>query len=211
MKRVTVKGFANFVVARPAKQRKIVHDFKFPDPEGRAQAAYYREARKGISTYHTKNYEVDWLITTAEKLDDLADSAPQIAGTRLRHNSRAIRQYAEAFASKRYEVFTSGTFELVHNDVNIAVHPDLFVREGSQLKLIKFDFGVEPPDEMVAKVVGQVMYEAANQSGLTLFPSQVLFVDVARHQVHKGTRVGSRMAIEIRAACENISAIWETI
>ena len=45
MKQISMKGLADYVVARPAKQHTILRGFKYPkEDESRAKQLYYREA-----------------------------------------------------------------------------------------------------------------------------------------------------------------------
>ena len=44
MIKISLKGFAKYMVANSAQQRKILTDYKYPQPEGQAMATYYREA-----------------------------------------------------------------------------------------------------------------------------------------------------------------------
>lgn len=41
MIKITAKGLAKFMIANAAQQRKILKDFKNPDPDGFAQKLYY--------------------------------------------------------------------------------------------------------------------------------------------------------------------------
>jgi hypothetical protein len=49
MFKLSLKGFAIFISASPSGQRKVLHNFKYPDEKRRSQAKYYRDARKAIA------------------------------------------------------------------------------------------------------------------------------------------------------------------
>jgi hypothetical protein len=55
------------------------------------------------------------------------------------------------------------------------------------------------------------MFESLLSKNPGLPSSSVLMFDVARGDIHKGARLGARIAKDIDAACMNIAAIWPTI
>lgn len=136
--KVSLKGLAKFMTASPASQRKIVRDFKYPDPEGVAQAAYYRDARDRIAAYHQNNHPADWLSSRADALTTRAASSTGRSATRLRNNARALRQYEAGWGDNRLEVLADLKLELTYGGVRISVVPDLHVMERGIKKIIKF-------------------------------------------------------------------------
>jgi hypothetical protein len=214
IKQISVKGLADFMTTEPARQRKILRDYKYPkDEEPRAKIVYYREARDRISVYHSAGHPVDWLHTEAGRLRTLAGNAVKgRTRTRLRHNVRALTSYANHFGSRKFEILgESPTLSIRHAGVRVTVVPDLYVRERTQEKIIKLEFSKDDPADQKIKVISQAMYEAAEAAGMGLTASGVLYLDVERGDVHRGARAGSRMRSNIEAACENISAIWDSI
>lgn len=211
MIRISLKGLAKFMTAGAAAQRKILRDFKYPDPEGRAQAMYYREARDFIKAYHKHNRESSWLMEKSENLSLLSKAAVDQTKTRLAHNSRALREYERHFGEKEYEILEDLKLELIFSGVKISVYPDLHVREKDKEKIVKLEFSVEQPDAQIIKIISQAMFESASNHGLNLPSRNVIYLDVPRNTAYKGARVGARMRREIEAACENIKAIWDSI
>jgi hypothetical protein len=209
--RISLKGLANYMTASPTRQRKILRDFKFPDPEGSAQAVYYREARDLISAYHAHNHPRGWLLQRVGELIKLASLAQGQTAIRLRHNARALREYERHFGRKSYVVLGDIKLELVHANVRVTIFPDLHVREGGQEKIVKLEFGVRPPLPQTVKIIVQAMFDATTKSGLGIPTSGVLYIDVPRGRIHRGARLGSRMARDVESACLNIAAIWPTI
>ena len=100
---------------------------------------------------------------------------------------------------------------LAFGTVQVAVNPDLRVRGRGKEKLLKLDFTEQEPQAEVIRIISQGMFEAALAEGLGLPSSQVLYVDVPRGIRHKAARFGGRMRANIKAACQNIEAIWTTI
>ena len=199
------------MTSRSSGQRKTLCDYKYPHPEGKAQAGYYRDARNAIARYHRNQCPPNWLKAQAELLAVNANAATGQRRTRLNHNARALRAYERYFSSKQLVVLADLPFELVFSGVHVTVAPDLHVQEDDREKIIKLDFTVQEPDRELIRIVTQAMFEASEMAGLHLTSSCVLYYDLSSGEVFKGARMGSRTRAEITSACQNIAAIWATI
>lgn len=211
-KKLSLKGLAAYMTATQSNQRKMLRDYKYPsEDEASAKILYYRDARDRISAFHTGGHEIQWLHERATNLEFLALSSHGPRKTRLNYNARALKEYAKHFGKKRFKILPEEIFGLHFDDVVITVYPDLHVEEKGIEKIIKLEFGRKTPDSQIVRIINQCMFEAAMQGGLNISSSSVLYFDVPRGQIHKGARMGSRMANNIEAACKNISAIWDSI
>ncbi len=211
MIKISLKGLAKFMTVGEAAKRKVLRDYKYPDPEGRAQATYYREARDLIVAYHTNRHQPDWLLKKAEELASVSRSASGQTKVRLGHNARALTEYHNHFAASDFEVLPDLKLLVAHAGVIIIVFPDLHVKSQGKEKIIKFEFATEPPDRRVINIISQMMFEASAVAKLGLGSRNILYLDVPRGRTHKAARVGARMRREIEAACENIAAIWDKL
>lgn len=212
-KQVSLTGLADFMTASAVRQRTIVKQYKYPDDdEARAKVLYYREARDRIAMYHRSPRAPAWLHAQATELQQLARRSPKgRSRVRLEHNARGVTAYAEHFSSKKYSVQRNLRLELRYGDVRVSVVPDLYVIDGPKPKLIKLEFGVEPPTADEVRIISQGLFEAAVAAHLDVGSAQVLYVDVPRGIEHKGARAGARMQRNIEASCHNFSAIWDTV
>jgi hypothetical protein len=211
MIKISLKGLAKFMTSNSTQQRKVLRDYKYPDPEGFAQATYYREARDFIVAYHRNGEEPAWLIERAMILDSFASGSTGQTKTRYKNNARALREYARFFAKKKFEVLNDINLSLSLAGVIISVVPDLHVREKDVEKIVKLEFTKDEPDDKLVRIISQAMYQAQSDAGMGLISSSVLYFDIPRGKIHKGARAGSRMQTELKAACENLSAIWDGI
>jgi hypothetical protein len=212
MKQISVKGLADFMTASASRQRKIIHEYKYPtEDEARAKILYYREARDRIEICHRAGYPTNWLLSEAYHIDALASSSMGRTKTRLSHNSRALRSYSKHFTTRAFKVLDDLSLSLIYGDVRVTAVPDLHVEEKGQERVLKFDFSVDPPLADEVKIICQVLFEALGHAALTIPASSVLFLDVERGRVHKGARVGARMRRDVEATCQTISAIWDKI
>lgn len=208
---ISLKGLVKYMTSRSSGQRKTLRDYKYPNPEGKVQAVYYREARNAIADYHKHQHSPEWLRRQADIIDTNANAAAGQTQTRLHHNARVLRVYERYFSAKQFKVLKDLSLDLSFAGVRVSVYPDLHVREGNKEKIIKLDFNVDKPDEETIKIVTQAMFEAADRAGLGLSSSCVLYYDLSTGQIYKGARMGSRTRSDIEAACKNIAAIWGTI
>lgn len=211
MIRISVKGLAKFMTAGPATQRKVLKDFKFPDPEGGVQASYYSEARSAIAEFHGSDNNPATIAAEVQRLSEKAYDASGRQRVRIEHNIRALQSYLENFGHESFRVLPTPSLSLSQRTVSVGATPDLFVRHKGSNKLIKLDLGTKAPDKRLVAIVLQVIYEAARSSGLSLKPKDVLYLDVPRANVHRSAKVRTRLKGEIEAACENIEALWPTI
>jgi hypothetical protein len=211
MIKIGMKGLAKFMTSDDSQRRRVLKDYKFPDPEGSAQAYYYREARDFIETFHKRNHEPGWLSEMAGRLRVLGAAASGRTSARLRHNARALDQYQEHFSDRKFSVETDFRKKLLVNGVSISVIPDLHVKERKAEKLIKLEFVKDEMHPDIPKIICQLMLWAASELGLQIRSSGVCVYDVPRGGVHKEARIGSRIQKRVEDSCQNLVAIWDTI
>jgi hypothetical protein len=212
MIKLSVKGLADFMTANAARQRRILREHKFPRlDEARAKIVYYREARDHIAAYHRRGHRPEWMAAKADDLLQLAAADRSVTGQRLRHNARALIHYEAHFARRGFAVQPDLRLSLQLGVVRVSVVPDLHVVEKRKEKIIKLEFGVNPPTRDSVRIISQVMYEAARGHIPHLTNRSILFLDVPRGNEHHGARAGARTLGEIEAACQNIQGIWPTI
>jgi len=212
MIKISVKGLAKFMTASPAGQRRVLKEFKFPDDdEPKAMRLYYGEAVDAIKAYHKHGHNRQWLLDQADLVTELATSLGGQSAVRLRNNARGLRQYADNFHRRRFSVLDDLRLGLVYGNVRISVAPDLHVKEGAKEKIVKLDFSKKPLEEGQARIVSQCMFEAFRIKHGSITPSSVLYLDVSNGTEHRGARVGARLLADVKAACDNITALWDTI
>jgi len=212
MIKISVRGLAKYMTSSPAAQRKVLRDYKYPDEdEPSAMRLYYKDATDRISAYHGSSHGREWLRAKVSDLTDLARLTPGRAGTRLRHNARALAAYERHFADRHFEIQRQLRLRLAVGDVVITVTPDLHAVERDKPELIKLDFAVEAPKEETVKIVSQVMLEAARGRVPDIRSSSIRYLDVTRGREFKAARAGARTLRDIEAACTNIESIWPSI
>lgn len=208
---LTLKGLAKFMTAAPAQQRKVLRDYKYPEPEGRAQATYYAEARTAIRSFVKGTIDGAELLRQARTLEARGSTKGGRGGKRLEHNGRALRQYHKHFGGKSLTALAEVRFKLIFDGVSIAVAPDLHVIDGKTERFVRLEFAREAPDDRVIRIMTQAIFESAAQAGIHLKSSSVSLWDVPRGTTHAGARMGARMRKDIEATCKVIESIWPGI
>ncbi|MCB9357705.1 MAG: hypothetical protein H6508_00390 [Calditrichaeota bacterium] len=213
MIRISLKGFAKyFCTSSAATRRKILADYKFPQPEGLAQAQYYEHARRAIVTFHERDNDERWM---ADRITSLRGSAVETENSRIRqkwnNNALALQRYLAGFGGKQFDVLPNTRRGMVIGDVRIGVFPDLHVIERSREKYIKIEYSRNPVEMNYVNVISQVMYECLIQDGQDIDPKDVRFFMLADNSNHKGARLRPRLRNDIVATCETIEALWPRI
>lgn len=209
--KITLTGLAKYVAGSPAPQRKILQDHKFPaSDEAFAMRVYYREATDVLKDFIDLQESKEWLRQQALALRaPRAEQTPKGAA-RLERNAAAVLWLDNFFGSRKIERLDCPRFRLIYSNVSVSVVPHLYIRDGSKMKLIKLQFGGKALPEQAVKVITQCMLEGARSQGLNLPPSSVIYIDLPRNVVHTA-RAGKKTLRDIKAACETISQIWESI
>ncbi len=211
MIKLSVKGLAKYMTSGDHTRRRVLRDFKYPrEDEPMAMRLYYQDACDRIEAFH-RGRDRNWLRSEADDLARLAALTGGSRGARLRHNAQALRRYEEHFGDRSYVVQKAARLNVQYGDVVITVAPDLSVLCDGRPRLVKFDFGAEPPPERLVKIVTQVMFEAALPAIPDLKSGSVIYADVSRGVEHRGARMGAAVQRDIVAACQTIAQIWDGI
>src|SRR6185436_18320361 len=100
---IGIKGLAKYMTSGEAARRKILFDYKHPDPEGNAQAQYYSDARSTISRLVRGTLDRASALKHADELRAQGEEVDGARGTKLTCNGRAIGQYVRYFGAKQFE------------------------------------------------------------------------------------------------------------
>lgn len=209
--KIGAKALAQFMLASPSEQRRILRDYKFPKPEGAAKGAYYADAINAIRDFHASGNDEQVLADAMERLRASETTSGKAATvSRLRQNRIALAAYLRNFSNWQLAILQTPPLALTQGVVRIKARADLCVMNGTR-KLVKIDCGKPTPEGKLIKVVLQVMFQAASANAQQVRPQDIVYVDVRRASRYKGARVRSRINRDIEAACANIEALWPSI
>ncbi len=158
MIRITAKGLAKYMTSGDARKRKILRDYKVPDPEGAVQSKYYAEARRVIERYHGGGNDASIIVSAVDELNTKAAREFDRKRDRLRNNIRALESYLSNFGKKKLTILPTPDVKFTHGQVLVSAYPDLYVKDADRHKIIKLDLGKDHPKPEMIKIVLQVMY-----------------------------------------------------
>lgn len=208
MIRITAKGLAKYMTSGDARKRKILRDYKFPDPEGAVQSKYYAEARRVIEQYHGGGNDASIIVSAVDELNTKAAREQGRKHDRLRNNIRALESYLSNFGKRKLTILPTPDVKFTHGQVLVSAYPDLYVKDGDRHKIIKLDLGKDHPKPEMIRIVLQVTYAAAQSANLPVLPKDVIYVEVEHGTQHRGVTKRSRLQKDIEAACQTIEDVW---
>ena len=209
--RVTLTGLAKFMMASSSQQRKILLNYKYPKPEGSAQAKYYRDTYRILHSFHSRGHNVSWLLAQADFLA-ATPAAVDRSAHRIDRNVAAIRRYAKYFGSRSLHSHKeTPRLTISYAGLLIKATSDVFASESRFDRLIKYQFAQSDDPRQHAKILCQVMLEAAQQAGLSLRSSAIRVWDCQTGHEYQLARVGARLKSDIEASCQAIVALWPTL
>lgn len=214
MIKLSAKQLAFFIDASPKAQRRMLEKIKEPAPDVFNPALYYQPARNAIKQFHRQNRPVAWLNRKSESLFNDSAQAQGRAAARLMLNANAMRQYANYYGDRDYDVQENLRMRYSHSGVAVLATPDLFVVDvvaRNRERVIKLDFKIESLESPSIRIVTQVYKQAADLAGLSLSCSDIIYIHVPSGELTSGMRHSVRIQEEIDAACMNIAGMWDSI
>lgn len=221
---ISINKLGEYIVSRAARQRKILHDRKYPDPEFQ-MGAYHRDASEAVSQY-ISNGAID--TTPIDRaLQILSQQVPEKVGTARRINANI--DALERFNSMLDDIGIEGAEPslgpqsapvLTYYNVNISVRPEIVLRAAAKKKqyvgAVKLHFSkTHPHDEESAGYVSAALNEFCRlhfaQDDEIVNPAFCKVIDIASGNVFDGVKSTKKRLADIAAACQNIAALWPTI
>jgi hypothetical protein len=217
-----VNKLAEFMVAKPRRQRQILRDQKYPTD---FKGMFYRDATEAIASYIASNLEKASIITTAISI--LSQKRPEKIGTRRRidANIDALEAFQEMvdvidLKSAIPSLGSNSPPRLTIRNVEISVRPDIILhvpgKSGVQLTgAIKLHFpmtnslGVSG-EGFVSAMLQRWLRDHIPEDGEPS-PAFCYAIDVGAKSVGKGVAATKARFADIEATCQNIVALWPTI
>lgn len=222
---ISVNKLAEYIVSKGARQRKILSDRKYPDPDFN-MGIYHREAAEAVSQYLSGGAIDPSPLTKQVSL--LKQITTDKVGTSRRVNANidAIERFADMLDDLDMQgadgVLGSNKAEkMTFHNVEISVRPEIVLRgdgpKGRKLVgAVKLHFSKSRPhtDES-AGYVSAIVQEFARlhlaQDDETVNPAYCFVVDVASGTVFPGVKATTARMKDVAAECQNISGLWPTI
>lgn len=222
---ISVNKLGEYIVSKGARQRKILHDRKYPDPDFQ-MGMYHREASEAVASYIAAG------AIDPSPLDKVLHSLEQLTSDKV---GTARRINANIDALERFgmmlddidlmgadpEFGAHNPAKLTFHNVEISVRPEIVLRATVKGKIyvgaIKLHFSKSHPHtEESAGFVSAAVNEycrvhLAGYGDAIVHPAFCQVVDVASGTVFPGVKATKQRLNDISAECQNIAALWPTI
>jgi len=221
---ISANKLGEYIVSRSARQRRILHDRKYPDPDFNI-GMYHREAAEAVTQYILGGAIDTSPLDTA--LGMLEQQTPQKIGTvrRISSNIDSIERFNNMLddidlKGATPEAGTNAAPKIEIYGVEISVRPEIILRQkikGKQyLGALKLHFSkTNPHIEDSANFVSVILNEYCKRNIAldeeVVNPILCQVIDVASGKVFPGVKSLKRRLDDIEAACRNINALWQSI
>lgn len=222
---ISVNKLGEYILSKGARQRKILHDRKYPDPDFQ-MGMYHREAAEAVAAYLAAG------AIDPSPLDNALHALEQIAtdkiGTarRINANIDALERFSGMLddidlKNAEPELGAHNPAKLVYHGVEISVRPEIVLRATVKGKnyvgALKLHFSkTHPHNEESAGFVSAAVSEYCRMhivgySDAIVNPAFCQVIDVASGRVFPGVKSTKQRLADISAECQNIAALWPTI
>ncbi|WP_083579079.1 hypothetical protein [Tardibacter chloracetimidivorans] len=222
---ITVNKLAEYMVARSARQRTLLKERKYPNPDFNI-GMYHREASEAVSLY-IANGAID-SAPLQQKLQILEQMPADKVGTgrRINANIDAIERVSEMLDDIDLQGADPRLGEhappkLTYHNVTVSVRPEIILRgtapKGAKLiGAIKLHFSsTHPHDEESAGYVSAVVQEYCKthlaEPDEIVNPDYCMVICAGSGQVFPGVKATARRMKDVAAACQNIAGLWPAL
>lgn len=222
--RISVNKLAEYMVSKAARQRKLLKDRKYPDPDFQ-MGMYHREASEAVARYLVSDQ-----IGT-DPLDNqiaiIKQQSPGAIGTQRRLNSNI--EAMERFLGM-LDDFDFGDAEPSHGEhappkltfhgVEVSVRPEIILRGTVKGKAVvggaklHFTKGFEMTDETagyVSAAVQEYCRRHLAKDDETVNPAYCQVFDIGGGKVFPGVKSTKARLKDIEDTCQNIADIWPNL
>ncbi len=222
--RISVNKLAEYMVSKAARQRRLLHDRKYPDPEFQ-MGMYHKEAAEAVARYLVSGGISTEPIDT--QIHIIKQQSPSKIGTqrRLNSNIEALERFLDMLddlnlADADLEHGDNAPEKLTYHGVKISVRPELVLRgEKKGKKLIgavklHFSKGFAMSEEAAGFVSAAVqehcLRHLANHDEV-VFADFCKVIDVGSGKIYPGVKSTKSRLKDIEDTCRNIADIWPNI
>lgn len=222
---ISVNKLAEYIVSRGARQRKILSDRKYPDPDFK-MGMYHREAGEAVAQYLTGGAIDPSPLNRQLRLLEQMPSDKVGTARRVSANIDAIERFAEMLddidlGGADASLGSNYAEKLTFHNVVISVRPEIILRgDGPKSKklvgAVKLHFSkTRPHTEESAGYVSAIVQEFCHLhvagDDEVVNPKYCFVIDVASGSVFPGVKSTTARMKDVAAECQNISGLWGSI
>lgn len=222
---LSVNKLAEYVCARARRQRNLLHERKYPDPDF-SPGMFHREATEAVSKYLADGCVDPSPITN--KLASLGQMQPEKIGTarRINANIDALERFSDMLDDIDLQggdasLGAHNPEKLTYHGVKISVRPEIILRadgpKGKKLVgAVKLHFTKSHCHDgesagYVSAMVQEFLTRHVAQGDEIVSANLCPVIDVGSGQVFPGVKSITKRLKDIEAECQNIAALWPTI
>lgn len=221
---LSVNKLAEYIVSKGARQRRLLRDRKYPDPDFQ-MGMFHREASDAVKRYIAGGC-ID-AISVENQVATLKQLTPEKMGTirRVNANIDALERFLDMLDDVRIvgepSLAENSAEKITIHGVKISVRPEIIVRgvgpKGKKMVgAIKLHFTKTFPmtDESagyVSAIVQEYMKVHYLGDDETLASEYCQVVDIGCGKVFPGVKATAARMKDVSAECENIAGLWPTI
>lgn len=222
--RISVNKLAEYMVSKAARQRKLLKDRKYPDPDFQ-MGMYHREASEAVARYLVS----DQISTDPidNQISVIKQQTPDKIGTqrRLNSNIEAMERFLEMlddfdFGTAQAEHGEHSPQKLTYHGVEISVRPEIILRGNIKGKSVvggvklHFAKSFEMTDE-TAGFVSAAIQEYCDRymtfDGSIVHSAYCQVFDIGSGNVFPGVKSTKSRLRDIEDTCRNIADIWPNL
>jgi hypothetical protein len=222
--RISVNKLAEYMVSKAARQRKLLRDRKYPDPDFQ-MGMYHKEASEAVAAYLVGDQLNTQNIDT--QIQIIKQQNPGKIGTqrRLNSNIEAMERFLDMlddfdFGDHVPSLGAHAPQKLTFHNVAVSVRPEIILRGNKKGKKIigavklHFAKAFEMDEEAagyVSAAVNEFCVRHVADDDETVSSELCQVFDIGSGTIFPGVKSTKRRLQDIEDTCQNIAAIWPTI
>ena len=206
---LTMTGVAKYMASDSAEDReKMLYDYKFPDPEGRARGDYYNWAKGAIRAYHESGNDRAVLDAKMREMEQkMHEGSPQ-ARAKVENNHRVLTSYRSFFGEQAYVPLEHNPVRVLVEGVEIRLRPHLLAMEGKRTRVIQYAYGRDGASKEELQFSKQLLLFYATKAEMEVKASDCILLEIATGQTHIASAVGKKFEAKLKAALREIRRAW---
>lgn len=210
--RLTMTGIAKYMASSDAaKREKLLYDYKFPDPEGKAQADYYNYAKGSIRDYHHSANALTVLDVAMSDMQRKMLGASQQAQAKLENNYRVVTSYRSHFGDRRYKPCEHQPLEVLFEGVQLRLRPHLIATENKKTRVIQYAYGKDGATDMELLYSKQLLFFYAQQLGIEIRPCDCLLLEIATGKIYPASPASRSFVPKLKATMREVQRAWAVL
>lgn len=204
---LTVRAFAEILRVPAYTYLRILQEHKYPKQAPQSfRIPYYRPALSAIRQFYEQRNDFRVLKAARTQLATVSNQA------RRTHNERVIDSFAGSNQlGRKLTRQRNQRIAATLSGVELKLSPDFVVQEAGDTRRIYYNCRLTPADPDIARVTLEVAHWVIGQSGVSINPSTLEFIDLANNQITQGRPRRRRTLTQAHQAAKVIAAVWAQI